>query len=62
MKEVARYYKTNHVLMFFGTQENFEDGNELFYQMDSLIENFAQDNTNNITLTYSTLSAYDEAL
>ena len=48
--------------MFVGTKENFEDSDEVFYQLDNLIMTFDRDNTNNITLTYSTLSTYDETL
>ena len=62
INEVARYYQTNHILMFVGTKENFEDSDEVFYQLDNLIMTFDRDNTNNITLTYSTLSTYDETL
>ena len=62
INEVARYYKTNHILMFVGTKENFEDSDEVFFQLDNLIITFDNDNTNNITLAYSTLSAYDETL
>ena len=37
INEVSRYYQTNHILMFVGTKENFEDSDEVFYQLDNLI-------------------------
>jgi hypothetical protein len=46
--------------MFVGVKENFEEAGDVYFQLDNLINNFDQDNTNNITLGYSALSHYDE--
>ena len=40
VKEVQRYYKTKHILLFIGSKTNFEDGDIYFEQLDQLISEF----------------------
>ncbi|CDW86710.1 glycosyl hydrolases family 38 protein [Stylonychia lemnae] len=60
-KEVSRFYRTKHVLMFIGAKLNFEDGDIYFDQLDDLITEFNKNN-DQVQLTHSTLSFYDETI
>lgn len=38
--EIATHYLTDHIILFVGAKENFEEADDVFYQLDNLITNF----------------------